>query len=78
MLVDMLDASTEEKEGVILVNVAPREKTKNRWENGTPFGFFYVGDTLVCASSIGGETLRLVYTNSDIIQQHTSTSIYQQ
>jgi hypothetical protein len=58
MLVDILDAA-EGREGVVLVNVAPREKTKNKWENGTPFGYFYVGNTLVC-SSIGGETLRLI------------------
>lgn len=59
MLVDILDASLE-KEGVILVNVAPREKTKNKWENGTPFGYFSIGNTIVC-TSIAGETLRLVY-----------------
>ncbi len=59
MLVDILDASLGKK-GVILVNVAPREKTKNKWENGTPFGYFSVGNTIVC-SSIAGETLRLVY-----------------
>ncbi len=59
MLVDILDASLGQKSS-ILVNVAPREKTKNKWENGTPFGYFYVGETLVC-TSIAGETLRLVY-----------------
>lgn len=59
MLVDILDASLGQK-SVILVNVAPREKTKNKWENGTPFGYFQVGETIVCAS-IAGETLRLVY-----------------
>lgn len=59
MLVDILDASLGKK-SIILVNVAPREKTKNKWENGTPFGYFRVGETIVCAS-IAGETMRLVH-----------------
>ena len=57
-LVDVLDA-TEGKPGVILVNVAPRHGAAKKWPNGTPFGYFYVGETLVIAS-IDGLTLSLV------------------
>jgi len=57
-LVDMLDAS-EGKEGVILVNVAPRHGRGKKWPNGTPFGYFYIGKTLV-VSSIDGLTLSLI------------------
>lgn len=57
-LIDMLDAS-EGEEGVILVNVAPRHGRGKKWPNGTPFGYFYVGKTLI-VSSIDGLTLSLV------------------
>lgn len=57
-LVDMLDAS-EGEEGVILVNVAPRHGRGKKWPNGTPFGYFTVGKTLVVAS-VDGVTLSLV------------------
>jgi len=57
-LIDILDAS-EGSEGTVLVNVAPRHKEAKRWENGTPFGYFYYKNTLVI-SSIDGLTLSLV------------------
>lgn len=57
-LVDMLDAS-EGEEGVILVNVAPRHGRGKKWPNGTPFGYFTVGKTLIVAS-VDGVTLSLV------------------
>lgn len=57
-LVDVLDAG-EAGEGVVLVNVAPRHGNARRWPNGTPFAYFYVGETLVVAS-IDGLTLSLV------------------
>lgn len=57
-LVDMLDAS-EGEEGVILVNVAPRHGRGKKWPNGTPFGYFTVGKTLIVAS-VDGLTLSLV------------------
>jgi hypothetical protein len=72
-LVDALDAG-EGREGVVLVNVAPRQengkKSENglvgfsrtevaKKENGSPFGYFYYGKTLV-VSSIDGVTLSLV------------------
>ena len=52
------DASAGRK-GVILVNVAPRNGAAKKWANGTPFGYFRHGDTLVVAS-IDGLTLSLV------------------
>lgn len=54
-LVDILDA-TYGKEGLILVNVAPRGNETKRWENGTPFAYFWFKDTLI-VSSIDGFTL---------------------
>src|SRR5512141_546524 len=56
-LVDALDAA-EGREGVILVNVAPRNGDAKKWPNGTPFGWFKCGGTLVVAS-IDGLTLSL-------------------
>ncbi|MCB9798366.1 SAM-dependent chlorinase/fluorinase [Candidatus Nomurabacteria bacterium] len=57
-LVDVLDAS-EGKKGVVLVNVAPRNGKAKKWENGTPFGYFFYQDTLV-VSTVDGVTLSLV------------------
>lgn len=57
-LIDVLDASGA-SEGIILVNVAPRHGAARKWPNGTPFGYFYVGKTLIVAS-IDGLTLSLV------------------
>lgn len=57
-LVDVL-SSAEGRKGVILVNVAPRHGTAKKWLNGTPFGWFSHGDTLV-VTSIDGLTLSLV------------------
>jgi hypothetical protein len=48
-LIDMLDAS-EGDEGVIMVNVAPRYGRGKKWANGTPFGYFYYGKTLIIAT----------------------------
>src|SRR5258706_9528885 len=48
-LIDMLDASNGQ-EGVILANVAPRHGRGKKWPNGTPFGYFYYGKTLVVAT----------------------------
>ncbi len=57
-LIDALDAFEGHK-GVVLVNVAPRNGSAKKFKNGTPFGYFYVGKTLVI-SSIAGYTLSLV------------------
>lgn len=57
-LIDILDAG-EGQEGVVLVNVAPRNGKAKKWSNGTPFGYFYFNKTLV-VSSIDGLTLSLV------------------
>lgn len=57
-LIDVLDAA-DGKEGVVIVNVAPRFGTAKRWANGVPFGFFYHKDTLV-VSVASREALFLV------------------
>jgi hypothetical protein len=57
-LIDILDAS-EGKEGIALVNVAPRHHDGKQWPNGTPFCYFYYQKTLVLAS-VAGRTLSLV------------------
>lgn len=56
-LIDALDAF-EQREGVILANVAPRNGDARRWKNGTPFGYFWHGKTLV-VSSVDGLILSL-------------------
>ena len=57
-LVDILDAY-DESPGIVLVNVAPRGRDEDPDSNGSPFGYFYYGRTLVVAS-IEGRTLELV------------------
>jgi len=57
-LIDIMDAS-DGKEGVILVNSAPRHGRGKKWPNGTPFGYFYYKKTLI-ASTIAETTLSLV------------------
>jgi len=57
-LIDVLDAA-EGREGVVLVNVAPRNGAAKKWKNGTPFGYFWYEKTLVVAS-VDGLTLSLV------------------
>ncbi len=57
-LVDLLDAA-EGRRGAILVNVAPRSGSAKKWENGSPFGYFRVKETVV-VSTIDGLTLSLV------------------
>lgn len=56
-LVDALDAF-EGRKGVVILNFARREKRKEKWENGSPFGFFDYGETLV-VSSVEGLVLSL-------------------
>ncbi len=41
-LVDAIDAM-EGREGIVLVNVAPRGGKSKKWENGAPFGYFGAG-----------------------------------
>ena len=57
-LVDVLDA-TAGAEGIVLVNAAPRHGSGKKYPNGTPFGFFKYGKTVV-ASTVAGHTLSLV------------------
>lgn len=58
LIIDTLDAS-EEKEGIILANVAPRHGKAKKWGNGTPFGHLQVGETHIF-STIDGVTLSLI------------------
>jgi hypothetical protein len=51
-LIDVLDA-TEGREGAVVVNVAPRGGHTSKWENGTPFAYFYYHHTLVITSVDG-------------------------
>lgn len=58
-LVDVLDGAGD-AEGIIAVNVAPRHgRAKEKWPNGTPFGYFWHNKILVVCT-IDGETLSLV------------------
>lgn len=57
-LIDALDA-IEGHEGVVLVNVAPRSGSAKKWNNGTPFGYFWYKKIIVVAS-VDGLTLSLV------------------
>lgn len=57
-LIDILEVAGGDT-GVILVNIAPRHGDAKKWPNGTPFGYFWYGKTLV-VSSIDGCTLSLV------------------
>lgn len=58
-LVDVLDAAGE-AEGIVAVNVAPRHgRAKEKWPNGTPFGYLWFRRTLVVCT-IDGETLSLL------------------
>lgn len=57
-IIDALDANGE-NDGIILVNVAPRNGKAKRHTNGTPFGYFWYKKTLV-VSSIDGFSLSLV------------------
>lgn len=57
-VIDVLDA-LEDRPGIILVNVAPRNGKAKKWSNGTPFGYFWYKKVLVLAS-IDGLTLSLV------------------
>lgn len=56
-LVDLLHASRGE-DGIIMVNVAPRHGSAKRHENGSPFGYFFYGKTLVI-TTLDGFTLSL-------------------
>lgn len=57
-IIDILDANGDGN-GIILVNVAPRNGKAKKHKNGSPFGYFWYKKTLVI-SSIDGFTLSLV------------------
>ncbi len=80
-LIDILDA-TEGRPGLILVNVAPRGGHTTKWENGTPFGYFYYHNTLV-VSSVDGFALsavkKLGLINSiELLDTHTAAATMEQ
>jgi len=56
-IIDTLDAY-EDREGIILVNVAPRGGEGKKWPNGTPFGYFKYKNVHV-VSTVDGFTLSL-------------------
>jgi len=56
-LVDIIDAGTG-KEGIILVNAAPRHGSGKKWKNGTPFGYFFHNKKII-VSTVAGHTLSL-------------------
>jgi hypothetical protein len=57
-IIDVLDA-LEDRPGLILVNVAPRDHAAKKWANGTPFGFFKYKNAIV-VTTIDGHVLSLV------------------
>lgn len=64
-LIDQLDVLTKfpladkGRQNIVLLNVAPRaEDIKQKWDNGTPFCYFRIGNTLV-ASTYEGHCLAL-------------------
>lgn len=57
-LIDALDAA-EDRPGVYLVNVAPRNGQAKKWPNGTPFSYFRYKQSLIL-SSIDGLALSLI------------------
>lgn len=56
-LVETIDAGTG-KEGIIMVNAAPRHGSGKKWENGTPFGYFFHNKKII-VSTVAGYTLSL-------------------
>jgi len=59
-LVDQLDVLTKfpladkSRENIVLVNIAPRaEDIKQKWDNGTPFCYFRIDNTLVVSTYEG-------------------------
>lgn len=80
-LIDILDA-TEGRPGLILVNVAPRGGHTTKWENGTPFGYFWYHDTLI-VSSVDGFALsaakKLGLVDSiQVLNTHTAAAAMEQ
>ena len=76
-LLDVLDA-TEGREGLILVNVAPRGGHTRQWENGTPFGYFWHQKTLIVAS-VDGYVLSAIKslglaTEINLLDTHTGAT----
>ncbi len=79
-LIDILDA-TAGHEGLILVNVAPRGGHTVKWENGTPFAYFWHEKTLVISSLDGyafsGVKKLGVINEVNVLDIHESVKIMQ-
>jgi hypothetical protein len=81
-LLDVLDA-TEGRPGIVLLNVAPRGGHAIRWENGTPFAYFWYHDTLVIGSVdgytfAGAKRVGVLPPELHLLDTHTaSTTMYQ-
>lgn len=58
MMIDVLDAAMGESM-VIMGNVAPRGKEARRWQNGTPFGYLFMGKALV-VTTVDGYMLSMI------------------
>ncbi len=59
-LIDQLNVLTKfplankDRQNIVLLNVAPRaEEIKQKWDNGTPFCYFHMGNTLVMSTYEG-------------------------
>lgn len=70
-LVDIVDAY-EGNPGIILVNVAPRHGAAKKWPNGTPFGWFKLGN-LDIFTTIDGMTLSLL---QKVMKQDLKVNVY--
>ncbi len=74
-LIDMLDASGGAN-GLVMLNVAPRQGRGKKWPNGTPFGYFYYKKTLVIAT-VAEQSLSLVKKFHIIVPTVVDTMIGQ-
>lgn len=75
-LVDVLDASYG-REGIVLMNVAPRGGAARRHENGSPFSYFFHEKTLVVGTADGytfslAKKLGILRSTLPVIDIHAS------
>lgn len=80
-LLDILDA-TEGRPGIILLNVAPRGGHATKWENGTPFAFFWYHQTLIVGSVDGytfsGAKKVGILPDLELLDTHTGAAAMQE
>ncbi len=58
-ITDVLDSVVDGSKGLIVANVAPRDKSQKKWANGIPFCYFEYNGHLII-STIGGYGLSLM------------------